>query len=118
MGKQVVKGTRLAVDFILGPFAAGWSEQQVLESYPQLTPEALRADFAFAAEYVRDESLFLPRSAEEPAERLLALPSQPDFVLNGRLTVIEREQACAALRPLQEFAYEASGHGVEGGIRP
>jgi uncharacterized protein (DUF433 family) len=38
-GKAVVKGTRLALDFILGLFAAGWSEQQVLESYPSLTPD-------------------------------------------------------------------------------
>ena len=37
MGKPVVKGTRLAVDFILRLFAAGWTEQQVLENYPSLT---------------------------------------------------------------------------------
>ncbi|MBN1149008.1 MAG: DUF433 domain-containing protein [Anaerolineales bacterium] len=58
VGKPVVKGTRLAVDFILGLFAAGWSEQQVLENYPTLTPEALRAAFAYAAECLRDETLF------------------------------------------------------------
>lgn len=34
MGKPVVKGTRLAVDFLVGLFAAGWTEQQVLENYP------------------------------------------------------------------------------------
>ncbi len=33
-GKPVVKGTRLAVDFILGLFAVGWTEFQVLENYP------------------------------------------------------------------------------------
>jgi uncharacterized protein (DUF433 family) len=42
-GKPVVKGTRLSVEFLLGLFAAGWTEQQVLENYPTLTPEALRA---------------------------------------------------------------------------
>ena len=62
VGKPVVKGTRLAVDFILGPFAAGWTEQQVLDSYPGLTPEALRAVFAFAAECVRDEALYTAAS--------------------------------------------------------
>lgn len=50
LGKPVVKGTRLAVDFILRLFAAGWTESQVLENYPTLSPEALRAVFAFAAE--------------------------------------------------------------------
>jgi uncharacterized protein (DUF433 family) len=58
LGKPVVKGTRLAVDFILGLFAAGWSEEQVLESYPTLTPDALRAVFLFSAEYIREEALY------------------------------------------------------------
>lgn len=42
-GKPVVRGTRLSVDFLLGLFAAGWTQEQVLENYPQLTAEALRA---------------------------------------------------------------------------
>lgn len=64
LGKPVVKGTRLAVDFILRLFAAGWTEQQVLENYPTLTPEALRAVFAFAAECMGEEALFaLPTEA-------------------------------------------------------
>jgi len=50
LGKPVVKGTRLSVDFILSLFAAGWTEEQVLENYPHLTREDLRAVFAFAAE--------------------------------------------------------------------
>ena len=49
-GKPAIRGTRLAADFILGLFAAGWTGQQVLENYPTLTPEALRAVFAFAGE--------------------------------------------------------------------
>lgn len=57
-GKPVVRGTRLAVNFLLGLFAAGWTHQQVLESYPGLTPEALRAVFAFAAEAMHDESFY------------------------------------------------------------
>jgi len=58
LGKPVVKGTRLAVDFILGLFAAGWTEEQVLENYPTLTPAALQAVFAFAAECMREEALY------------------------------------------------------------
>lgn len=57
-GKPVVRGTRLAVDFLLGLFASGWTTAQVLESYPQLTPDALRAVFAFAAEAMHDESFY------------------------------------------------------------
>lgn len=59
VGKPVVKGTRLAVEFILGLFAEGWTEQQVLESYPSLSSVALRAVFAYAAECMHDEGLYV-----------------------------------------------------------
>ncbi len=57
-GKPVVKGTRLSVDFLLDLLANGWSEKQVLESYPGLSRDSLRAVFAFAAESTRDERAF------------------------------------------------------------
>ncbi len=41
LGKPVVKGTRLSVEFLLGLFAAGWTQEQVLENYPSITLEAL-----------------------------------------------------------------------------
>ena len=58
VGKPVVKNTRLAVDFILGLFAEGWSEEQVLENYPNLTQESLQAVFAFSAECLREEAMY------------------------------------------------------------
>ena len=57
-GKPVVKDTRLAVDFILGLFAQGWSADQVLESYPGLSAEALLAVFAFASEALAENSFY------------------------------------------------------------
>ena len=63
LGKPVVKGTRLSVEFILGLFAEGWAEQQVLKNYPTLTTESIKAVFAFAADCMREESLY-PISAE------------------------------------------------------
>lgn len=57
-GKPVIRNTRLAVDFLLSLFAAGWTQEQVLQSYPGLTPDALRAAFAFAADAMRDESFY------------------------------------------------------------
>lgn len=36
-GKPVVRGTRLAVEFLLGLLAGGWSSEQILDNYPQLT---------------------------------------------------------------------------------
>jgi uncharacterized protein (DUF433 family) len=57
-GKPVVRGTRLAVDFLLGLFAAGWTQEQVMESYPHLSREDLLAVFAFAAEAMHEESFY------------------------------------------------------------
>ena len=57
-GKPIVRGTRLSVEFLLRLFAAGWTEQQVLENYPSLSFEALRAVFAYAAESMGEESLY------------------------------------------------------------
>ena len=59
LGKPVVKGTRLSVEFILGLFAEGWTEQQIIENYPTLSKESLRAVFAFATECMREEFLYL-----------------------------------------------------------
>lgn len=56
-GKPVVRGTRLAVDFLLGLFAAGWSKEKVLANYPNLSDEQLRAVFAYAAEVAEEEAL-------------------------------------------------------------
>ena len=52
LGKPVVRGTRLSVEFVLELYAAGWTEEQITENYPRLTHEALRAIFEFAAECV------------------------------------------------------------------
>jgi uncharacterized protein (DUF433 family) len=60
LGKPVVKGTRLSVEFILGLFSEGWTEQQVLESYPTLSAASIQAVFAFAAECLRDDVFCIP----------------------------------------------------------
>ena len=50
LGKPVVKGTRLTIEFILGLYAEGWTEDQILENYPTLTKESLLAVFAYTHE--------------------------------------------------------------------
>jgi uncharacterized protein (DUF433 family) len=56
-GKPVVRGTRLAAEFILDLYASGWTDQDVLTNYPDLTNEDLRAVFAFAADCVAAKQL-------------------------------------------------------------
>ncbi|MCK4303120.1 MAG: DUF433 domain-containing protein [Candidatus Eisenbacteria sp.] len=58
VGKPVVRGTRLSVDFILGLLAEGWSEQRILENYPSMTADAFRAVYAYAAQVLGDEATY------------------------------------------------------------
>ena len=55
LGKPVIIGTRLSVEFILGLFSEGWTEQQVLENYPTLNTRSIQAVFAFAAECLQED---------------------------------------------------------------
>ncbi len=48
-GKPVIKGTRISVQLVLDLFSVGWTEDQLLESYPHLTREGIRAAFAYAS---------------------------------------------------------------------
>jgi uncharacterized protein (DUF433 family) len=58
VGKPVIKGTRLAVEFILDLLANGVSEAEIISSYPGLTPAQIRACVAYAAELVKNERVF------------------------------------------------------------
>ena len=57
LGKPVIKNTRLSVEFLLGLYQTGWSEQQILENYPQLTLDSLRAIFAYLQDCIHDEMI-------------------------------------------------------------
>ena len=46
VGKHVIRGTRLAVEFIVGLMAQGWSE--ILRSYPGVTREDILDCLAYA----------------------------------------------------------------------
>jgi uncharacterized protein (DUF433 family) len=50
MGKPVIAGTRITVELILEKLAAGESIEQILESHPRLTREAISAALHYAAE--------------------------------------------------------------------
>ena len=49
MGRPAVRGTRLTVEFILELLANGWSEAEILENYPSLVLEDIRACLAYAS---------------------------------------------------------------------
>ena len=57
-GKPVIKGTRLAVEFIVDLLAQGWSEAQILDNYPGVTREDIRACLQYASEVLKSERVF------------------------------------------------------------
>jgi uncharacterized protein (DUF433 family) len=59
VGKPVVRGTRLAVEFIVELLANGWSEQQILDSYPGLVHEDVSACLKYASEMLKSERVYL-----------------------------------------------------------
>lgn len=58
VGKPVVRGTRLAVEFVLDLLAAGWSFDDVLANYPGLTIEDIRACIGYAKDVLAEERVF------------------------------------------------------------
>ena len=58
VGKPVIKGTRLAVDFIIDLLAQGWPEAEILRNYPGLQLEDIRACLLYASEMMRAEKIF------------------------------------------------------------
>ncbi len=58
LGKPVVKGTRLSVDFLLDLLAQGWTEAEILRNYPGLQREDLLACWAYASDVLRGEKVY------------------------------------------------------------
>ena len=54
-GKPVVKGTRISVELLLDRLADGWSHDDILAAYPQLTREQVLAAVRFASELFKEE---------------------------------------------------------------
>ncbi|MCS4542284.1 MAG: DUF433 domain-containing protein [Euryarchaeota archaeon] len=59
IGKPVIKGTRIPVDLIVRLFATGLSMQDILEDYPQLTEEDIKAALLYASKVVANEEVLL-----------------------------------------------------------
>lgn len=58
VGKPVIRGTRLSVEFIIGLMAGGWSEADILENYPGITREDIAACLNYARDLVQSERVF------------------------------------------------------------
>ncbi|MEN6335262.1 MAG: DUF433 domain-containing protein [Phycisphaerales bacterium] len=59
-GKACIKGTRIMVSVVLDNLADGQTVEQIVANYLALTPEAVRAAIAYAAELSHERILRLP----------------------------------------------------------
>lgn len=64
-GKPCIKGTRIWVSLILDILANGATEAEILESYPHLEPDDIRAAIAYAADIARERIVPVPLPAAE-----------------------------------------------------
>ena len=61
-GDPCIKGTRIPVSVIVGSLADGMTQEEIQESYPQLTEEDIRAALSYAAD-VLDQDVIAPLPA-------------------------------------------------------
>jgi uncharacterized protein (DUF433 family) len=58
VGKPIIKGNRLAVEFIIDLLAQGWSEAEILRNYPGITPEQIQACLSYASSLLQAERVY------------------------------------------------------------
>jgi len=58
VGKPIVRGMRLAVEFIIGLLAQGWTAAKILDSYPGLTREDIQACLRYAGSVLQEEKIY------------------------------------------------------------
>lgn len=58
VGKPVIKGTRISVEFMLDLLAEGWTEMEILRNYPDITPEDIKACLSYASNFLKLEKVY------------------------------------------------------------
>ena len=59
VGKPIVKGTRISVEFVIDLLARGWTTAQVLNEYDHLKPEDIQACLAYASEMLKTQRVYV-----------------------------------------------------------
>lgn len=64
LGKPVIRGTRVPVELLLQKLGEGATTEELLDAYPNLTPEDVRAALIYAARVLaREETVSIPAPA-------------------------------------------------------
>ena len=59
VGKPVIKGTRIAVEFVMELLGRGWTVEQILHEYDHLTLEDIQACLSYASDVLKSERVYL-----------------------------------------------------------
>lgn len=57
-GKPVIRGTRIAVEFVVDMLGQGWSETQILDNYPGIKHEDILACLQYASQQLKSERVY------------------------------------------------------------
>ena len=57
-GKPVIRGTRLAVDFVVGLLAQDWSEADIMRHYPGVTHADVAECLLYASQVLQSEKVY------------------------------------------------------------
>jgi uncharacterized protein (DUF433 family) len=69
MGKPVIRGTRIPVELILRKLSEGASEDDLLEAYPSLRKQDIKAAIGYAASSVAHEEMVVHETPRKRAKR-------------------------------------------------
>jgi uncharacterized protein (DUF433 family) len=58
VGKPIIKGTRIAVEFVIDLLAQGWSTDEILRNYPGITIEDIQACLGYASATLKSEKVY------------------------------------------------------------
>jgi len=58
VGKPVIKGTRMSVEFVVELLGRGWTTEQILREYDHLTQEDIQACLAYASDVLKAERVY------------------------------------------------------------
>jgi len=58
VGKPIVRGTRISVEFVVDLLGRGWTTEQILSEYDQLTRDDVQACLAYAGDVLKSERVY------------------------------------------------------------
>ncbi len=74
LGKPVIRGTRITVELIVRKLSEGAKEEDIINAYPHLSVEDIRAALAYAADSLAHEEVILQQTGASNVEAGDSIP--------------------------------------------